>query len=154
MKAESHETGALINERGFTLLELLIVIFLISLMLGISTVYFANSLPASRFKATVREMSSVMRHARVLARSSGEDRVLLIDMDAGSYAIEGAVAKTLPRDIKVKVMDPFEGELGSGIYRLVFRPMGAMDGAGIILSGPKRSATIELDPIVGAVVVK
>jgi prepilin-type N-terminal cleavage/methylation domain-containing protein len=142
------------QECGFTLLELLIVFFLISVILGISTVYFANSLPGSRFNAAVREMTSVIRHARILARTAGEEKVLNIDMDAGSYALEGREPKMLPPDVTVKIEDPFAGELIRGVYRLTFRPLGAMEGGSIILSGAKRKVVIEMDPIAGVVAVR
>ncbi|HWR90597.1 MAG TPA: prepilin-type N-terminal cleavage/methylation domain-containing protein, partial [Dissulfurispiraceae bacterium] len=69
------------NERGFTLLELIIVMLLIAIILGIVTVFFVNTLSAGKFSATAREVAATIKHARSLARLHGEDQTITIDID-------------------------------------------------------------------------
>ena len=85
-----------LSRAGFTLLELIIVIFLITLMVGLSAVFFANTLPSGRFNATVRELASTIRQARHLAQLNGEKQIITIDLDSRSYGIEGRGKKNLP----------------------------------------------------------
>jgi general secretion pathway protein H len=139
---------------GFTLLELIIVIFLIILILGMSTLFFANLLPSNRFNATVRNISSAMKHARSLAQIQGKPLTFTIDLDAKKYGIEGHSAKDIPDDMNIKVTDPLSGDLYKGQYQFVMHPAGNIEGGTIVLWNAKKTVTIQLDPIVGAVVIK
>ncbi|NTU42212.1 MAG: prepilin-type N-terminal cleavage/methylation domain-containing protein, partial [Nitrospirales bacterium] len=68
------------REGGFTLLELIIVLFLITLILGLSTVFFTTSLSSGRLNSTAREMAAALRHARVMANMRGDSMLFTIDL--------------------------------------------------------------------------
>ena len=142
------------KNNGFTLLELIIVLFLITLILGLSTIYFANTLPSSRFNATIRDMSSTIKHARSLAQIHGERQIITIDLDSRKYGLEGRSAKDIPSDIYIKVIDPLSGEIDKGKYQLVLNTIGGVEGGTIVLWNNKRVVSIQMDPIVGSVVIK
>jgi hypothetical protein len=139
---------------GFALLELIIVLFLISLILGLSTIYFANFLPSHGFNSIVRDMSSTVRYARSLSQIHGEIQTVSIDLDSKTYGIEGRNMKTLPDDISIKLVDPISGEISEGKYNFIFYPTGGIESGTIVLWNSKKSVTIQLDPIVGSVMIK
>lgn len=142
------------KDHGFTLLELIIVIFLITLMLGLSLPFFANSLPSGRLDATARGIAATIRHARTFSQANNEVTAMVIDLDSRHYGIEGQGSKAIPADINIKVIDSFSGEVHSGKYQITFQPLGGMDGGEIILWNAKKAVSINLDPIIGAVVVR
>ncbi len=139
---------------GFTLLELIIVMLLISLMLGMSTVFFANMLPSSRFNATVRDMASTIRHSRNLSQINGRKETFIVDLDLKKYGIEGRGEKIIPSDINLKVVDPLYGETRNGRHRFVFNVVGGLEGGTVVLWNKKKTAAISIDPVAGAVVIK
>lgn len=139
---------------GFTLLELMIVIFLITLILGLSTVFFAKTLFSSRLMATARDLSATIRYARSLAQVSGERQVVTIDLDSKSYGIEGRGSKNIPPDITLKVFDPLTGEVTEGKFNIAVSGLGSIDGGQVVLSYGKQSVSIQTDPIVGVVMIK
>lgn len=143
-----------LNRSGFTLLELIIVIFLITLMVGLSGVFFANTLPSGRFNATAREIASTIRQARHLAQLTGEKQVVMIDMDSKSYGIEGRSEKKLPSELHLKVIDSLTGDITSGKYHMTFRPAGSTEGGTVVLWYDAKSAQINIDPVAGAVIIK
>jgi len=143
-----------IKNSGFTLLELIIVLFLIALILGLSTILFVNILPSSRLNATAREMSATIRHAKHLALINGEKQTITINLDSGSYGMEGIVHKNIPSGITIKVIDPLLGEIRNGEYTIIFSATGGIEGGTIVLSTNKKTASIQLDPVVGSVVIK
>jgi general secretion pathway protein H len=143
-----------LNRSGFTLLELIIVIFLITLMVGLSAVFFANTLPSGRFNATAREIASTIRQARHLAQLNGEKQVVTIDMDSKSYGIEGRGEKTMPSGLHLKVIDPLTGDITSGKYHMTFHPAGSTEGGTVVLWYDAKSAQINVDPVAGAVIIK
>jgi len=139
---------------GFTLLELIIVVFLITLMLGLSAVFFANTLPSGRFNATAREIASAIRQARHLAKLNGEKQIITIDMDSRSYGIEGRAEKSLPSGIAIKIIDPLAGDITNGKYRMTFHAAGSAEGGTVVLWNNIRAAHINIDPVAGAVIIK
>ena len=142
------------KEKGFTLLELIIVMFLISLIAAVSTALFVNTLPTGKFNATAREVAVTIKHARALAQITGERQIVAIDLDAKKYGIEGRGERDIPKDTEIKVIDPFLGEVVNGKYHLVFYAGGRAEGGTIVLRNKNKSATIYMDPIVGSVLIK
>jgi general secretion pathway protein H len=140
------------KEKGFTLLELAIVMLLIALLMSLAAAFFSNTLPSSKFSASVRDMAAMIRHAKALAQIRGETQTLTIDMDTGRFSIGDTGAKAVPDGVHVKVIDPREGEIDRGSYRIDFSPAGGIEGGTIVLWTDKKTATITIDPIAGPVV--
>jgi len=143
-----------IKNGGFTLLELIIVLFLITLIIGLSAVMFASFLPSSRFDSTVRNISATMKYARALAHIHGEYQTVTIDLDAKTYGIDGKGSKDIPSDVNIKIIDPFAGEVDEGQYRFIMYPGGGVEAGTLVLWNAKRSVRIEPDPIAGSLVIK
>lgn len=142
------------KKSGFMLIELIIVLFLIILIIGLSTVFFANSLPSNKFNAVVRDIASNIRYAKSAAKIKGEDQVFFIDIDTRQYGIANALPKSLPPNVNFKAVDPFAGEIFKGRYEILFYATGGLNSGTIIIFDNKRTASIYLDPIVGSIVVK
>jgi general secretion pathway protein H len=140
--------------KGFVLLELIIVLVLISVIVGLATVFFANTLPSHKFNATVRNISTTIRQARSLAGIHDETQTVTIDLDSKTYNLEGHASKDIPPDISIKIIDPISGEIYNGKYNFVLYPTGNIEGGTIVLWTAKRSASIQMDPVVGTVVIK
>lgn len=143
-----------ITDNGFILLELIIVLFLITLILGLSTVFFVHILPSNKFNATVRNISSTIRHARSLAQIYGEEQTITINLDSKKYELEGHGVKEIPSDVHIKIIDPLSGEIHEGKYQLVLYPTGGIEGGTIVLWNSKKTVSIQMDPVVGLVVIK
>jgi general secretion pathway protein H len=136
---------------GFTLLELLIVLFLATLLLGLSVPFFAGALPSARLGATAREISSAMRQMKVMAENRGEDQMLTINLDTREYGIDGVKMKRVAPEIIISAVDPDYGEIRTGKHFFAFYATGSSDGGRIILSHKKKSIYLDLDPVVGVV---
>jgi hypothetical protein len=132
----------------------MVVLFLVVLVAGISTVLFSGSLPSARLDATARELLSVMKHARSRSLMNGEMMIVSIDLETHSFSLEGKTKKNIPPDINVMVIDPLAGEVTTGTYRLVFYPGGGIEGGTVVLTGKKKTVSIQTDPLAGAVMIK
>jgi general secretion pathway protein H len=134
---------------GFTLLELMIVLFLVMFMMGMGIIAMMGRLPAAKLDSTAREMSAVMRQARILAKTQGEKQAIVVDLSARSYGIEGKKSRMIPEEIRLEIGDSPAGVADNGIYRLVFLPFGGIDGGTVMLSTGQRTIFIKPDPIMG-----
>ena len=139
--------------RGFTLLELIIVMALASLVLGLSALFFANTVPSARLASTGREISATIRQMRFLAQNRGEDLALIFDLDARIYGMEGYRVRRIPSEISIKAVDGVYGEIIHGKYPIIFRATGGVEGGMIVLGYRKKAVLIEMDPVVGSVKV-
>jgi len=139
---------------GFTLIEIMMVMVLVLIVIGTSTIFFANRLPSENLNAAGREMSAMLRFARLLAKNSGEPRSVLIDLNAGRYGIPGVQTRTVPRGITVRVTDPLEGDIVQGDYSINFNESGGAALSRITLTGGRRVLHIDLDPVLGAVILR
>jgi general secretion pathway protein H len=143
-----------LGAQGFTLLEVIIVMVLITLVIGISTVFFANTLTSSTFNTTVQDISSSLRYARTLAQIHGERKTLTIDLDARTFTIEGKGTRKIPSHMNIKIVDPLHGEISEGKYQFIANAMGGVQGGTIVLWNEKKTVSIQPDPVVGSVVVQ
>lgn len=139
---------------GFTLLEIMMVMVLVLIILGISTVFFSSMLPSQNLNAAGRELSAMLRFARLLAKTNGETRTVFVDLETGRYGIEGVQTRRIPQGITVKITDALEGEITRGRYSISFSESGQVTWERITLSAGKRILSIELDPVLGAVVLR
>lgn len=134
---------------GFTLLELMIVLFLAMFMVGMGIIAMMGRLPAARLDATARDMSAMIRQARTLARIHTVKQTLIVDLDARQYGIEGRPSRKIPEEVHLKIDDSLAGDVDKGIYRLFFSPFGGIDGGTIMLTANQRSIHIKPDPVMG-----
>jgi hypothetical protein len=125
-----------------------------ALIVGLSAIFFGNTLPSTKLAATGRELSATIRQARSLAQLKGTSQAVLINLDSRRYGIEGRSTKSIPPEIGIKLLDPLLGEVQGGTYRILFEATGGIEGATIDLWNRTRSLRIITDPVLGAVTLK
>lgn len=77
------------NLKGFTLVELMIVVAVIGILAMITAPNLVNGLPAYRIKAAVRDCTSQLRNARSIAINDKRDVVVSFDPDKDFYVVDG-----------------------------------------------------------------
>lgn len=75
--------------KGFTFVELMIVIAVIGIMAVITAPNLVRGLPTYRIKAAVRDCTSQLRNARSLAIKDKRDVTVSFDSGKGVYVIDG-----------------------------------------------------------------
>jgi len=119
-----------------------------------ATLFFASTIPSAKLNGLGREISSMLKQARIVAQNRGEKQIMIIDLDSRTYGIEGKETKNIPPEITARVIDPLSGTVTQGKYSFVFYGSGGIEGATIILTYNKKTLSIETDPVVGSIVVK
>jgi len=148
--ANDKETDYL--NRGFTLIEVMIVVFLMSLIAGITTIFFANTLPSAKHKAAARELAATIKYARNLAFVKNEKQIINIDIDSGNYFIKGRDLKSIPPEISITVYENNvnANPVRAGKYMISYDTTGGSDWNAIELARKEKVITIKSDPIMVA----
>ncbi len=134
--------------RGFTLLELLVVLAVISLLAGVS-------LPYLRFggidaRTAARDVSSELALARSRALATRRPARLVIDVGSGRFGIDGALDHELPKGIALS-WSLAPGQVEGKVGVVTFFPDGGSTGGRLAFSGRGRDAAIEIDWLAGSI---
>jgi len=151
------------RQRGFTLLELLIVLMLIGLIVGLVSPKLGGSLGKVKVRATSNRLIAILRYARNSAVTDQQTRVVTFDRALNrvmfglafppSRAYSGKIFK-LPEGIFIQSIKDGRGEAvdDADDYKMYFYPAGNSSGGEITLQGKrKRLYAVKVHFITGLV---
>lgn len=123
-------------ERGFTLVELLVVFAMVALLTALVPLAFERLRESSQYRDTVRGMLSDIRQARYRALAEGREVRFRVDLAERNYGLEGSPAKKVPEPLRLRatVADiELTAAQGAGI---LFLPSGGATGGTIEIVRP------------------
>ncbi len=97
------------TESGFTMIEMLVVVAIISVMVGIAVPNFVDWLPDYRLKKPAKELFSNMQLAKLNAIKQNTDWAIVFDSGENKYYI--CSAKGADNSWAITVGDPIEKEV-------------------------------------------
>ena len=143
------------GDRGFTLLELMIVVLVIALVLAVSYPSLSRGSSAIRLRSTGRDVLNTLRYAREKAVTEQigmkvaldrEKQVLMLTNDLG----EGSRSYKMPDDVKIHRVALGGNEILEGPVSIRFLPNGSSDRIEVLLKSDSGSfLRIISDPITG-----
>ncbi len=135
-------------ERGFTLLELLVVLAVMSLVIAAIPIVMSGGLAGLELKASARDVADALRHARGRAIVLNDEVVFAIDRDSGRYSVTpGGRGGVLAEGTEVSVRPAAAG----GAVR--FYPDGGSTGGRVTISKDQRRYDVRIDWLTGQVTV-
>ena len=137
-------------QRGFTLLEILVVLIIATLLFTLVPPLFSGALPGVRLKGAARDLAVVLRETRSRAIVSNTEQTLLLDTETPSYRAGNGKPVSLPGGISLN-LQPNEGitTLTATRQSLRFYPDGSSSGGRIILRGESRGYRLDVDWLTG-----
>ena len=136
--------------RGFTLIEIMVVMAILALMLVLISPNFSTALPGVSLKAAARTLAGSLRHARSRAIALNEEVALAIDVETRRYAIVGGkTSGKLPGKGEIRLFTA-QSELidaTSGTIRCV--PEGGSTGGGVTFIDGERRYRVLVDWLTG-----
>ena len=138
--------------KGFTLLELLVVLFIVVLGFAMVGINLSSGDDATALKAAARDMVSALRYARGQALMSHQEATVTIDLSDNSYTVSGRdKAYPIPKAIAVTVVTAQNELTGNGLAKLRFFPDGSSMGGRITLERGKAAWEININWLTGKI---
>lgn len=142
------------RERGFTLLEMMIVLVLAGLMLTLVPPLFSGRTSTAELKATARELAAALRFARGQAITRQRETVLMLDTERRRYTVSGRErSRRLPKGIGLKLITARSERIATHRASIRFFPDGSATGGQITLSGGKQSYIVDINWLTGRVAI-
>jgi len=162
------------RNKGFTLLELLVVLVLISVVTALAAPRFSAPLGNLQLKTAVKKIAGSLRYARSLAAGEKVSRVCAFDFENQVLIIDSATAQAeseqsagdetgappasrrityaLPKGVLLKHAFAGDAVVDSGIFQVVFFENGSSSGGDIVIEGENgRAMLIHIDFVTGMV---
>jgi type II secretion system protein H len=142
---------ALKNQRGFTLLELIVTLLVIALAVGLAVPTIGRSTESVRVRAEVAGFSAMLRHARERAIVTRTAQAVVIDLNerrisrlAGGPEGEVRETRVLPERLRVEADPP-------PALTVRFEPQGGSSGGDFRLQSGSISYRVTVDALTGRV---
>lgn len=147
------ETG----RRGFTLVEMLVVLAIITMLLAISIPFTSGFGKGLRIKTAAMAILGTLRVARSNAITYREEHAVIFDVEKGEYWIEDSDGRIferkcrLPGSIKFKIEGDEESDpITFEDDKVIFYPTGAIEGASGSITITDKQAESRTISIIGS----
>ena len=142
------------RKRGFTLLELLVVLLVVSLLIALVPPLFSGAVPGAKLKAAVRDLAVTLRLARNQSITRDVETQVYLNLESPAYAIGKQVPRALPAGVEIKVASASEQSAAQTTrYVVRFFSDGSSNGTLITLSRGKRSYDLHVGWLTGRVTI-
>lgn len=151
MQPTSAAGNRAIPARGFTLLELLIVLGLAALVLAVALPNLRSS-PATELRSGAQTVAAALRQTRIDAMSRGRPQALLVDTRKHSLSPEqGQASRRLPDGIAIKLSTAEQEMLDDGRGGIRFWPDGSATGGRVTLAKDGLRIRVDVEWLTGRV---
>lgn len=133
------------GSRGFSLLELLVVLGILALVACSWPLFSSRLFPAQRLRNELEQLSATIRLAQITARTTGAAQQLQFSADGGSYSFTSE-QHLLPDGLTVGLRNA-PGSIAAS--QLILFPDGSSSGGVLDLSFQGRSETVRVLPATG-----
>lgn len=149
-----HMSDGFSRQRGYTLLEMLIVMAIFSLMLGFAVPSLRSSSAAGTVKHAEAVLVSALREARARAVATNQQAGVRLDLTANRLsqgpAFSAADAEILgDQSLQIQLTTARALMAGESDGMIVFFPDGTSSGGRVILQSGSASSVVEVDWMTG-----
>jgi general secretion pathway protein H len=144
--------SALRLNKGFTLLELIVVLFIVVLGFAAIGINLSSGNDSAELKVTARDIVSALRYARGQALISHQETTITLNLVKNSYTVSSrAKVYAIPKAIKVTVVTAQSEINDEGVGNIRFFADGSSTGGRINLSRGNAAWQIDINWLTGKI---
>lgn len=137
--------------RGYTLLELILVLFILALVAGLALPAVGRGVDTLQLRAEVAAFSAFLRYAREQAVTKREAHEVRVNPEARLLTLTAAGTDRARASRKLSPRIVIRAEAATGLA-VTFSPRGLSSGGSFRLLGPDgRAYRVSVDPLTGRV---
>ena len=139
--------------RGFTLVELVVVVALIATAMALAATVFSAGLPGQQLRGAARELAAQLRYTRAQALVTGVPQSFQLDTRTREWQAPNHHQGRLPAKIDVVATVAKNEQPSAQVAAIRFFPDGAATGGRIVLKRGTAAWRIDVDWLTGEVVM-
>ena len=139
------------SARGFTLIEIVVVVALIAVLTGIIAAVISGGLGSAKVRAASKDLVAALRSTRAAAVVGRESQVLVLDVERRAYRVPGRDWVELPKDMEVDMLTAAQEQIDDSQGQIRFFPDGSSTGGNIELRRGEALWRIEIGWLTGEV---
>lgn len=151
------ETGPLLPasfQRGFTLLEIMVVMVIAVLALALIVPNFGGVISSVQLKGAARDLASGLRYARGQALANKTETAFTLDVEQRRYRIGDHKREySLPSELDLTLFTARSELKGEGVGAITFFPDGTSTGGRITLVSRDRQYIVDVNWLTGRVAI-
>jgi general secretion pathway protein H len=140
-------------QRGFTLLEIVLVMAIIALASVLAAAAMGGGFHSMQLSASARKIASNLRYTRAQAIATGQVQRFTIDPHAHTWVAPKSHRGDIPEALGVDFIGAREVQPRAGTGAIAFFPDGASTGGRIRLRSGKAEWTVDVAWLTGQVTV-
>jgi general secretion pathway protein H len=140
------------SQRGFTLLELVVVLFVVVLGFSVIGLNLSSGNDSTQIKAAARDIVSALRYARGQALMTHQDATVAVNLSDNSYTVTGRDKHyQIPETIDITVVTAQTELTGEGSASIRFFADGSSTGGRITLERGNAAWKIDINWLTGQI---
>ena len=136
-------------DRGFTLVELLVVLVIVALVMGLVATSISRSISGAEQREAARKVIASIRYTRTQAILQKTEQVFLVDVEERSYTAPGRDAVVLPEGIEVRLTSARSEQTEENVGGIRFFPDGGSTGGRLDLFVNEREYSVNVAWLTG-----
>ncbi|HLS83156.1 MAG TPA: GspH/FimT family protein [Arenimonas sp.] len=120
--------------RGYSLLELLLVVALIAALAALSAMVVGQALPGRELRGSARDLAADLRFTRARAIASGREQVFVMDLDRRRWQGADGREGDWPASLRMVATVAREEQPAQGHAAVRFFPDGSASGGRFVLA--------------------
>ncbi len=142
------------QSRGFTLVELLVVLVISSLVLALVGTSISRSIGGAEMRTAARKLAASLRYTRTRAIITKSETVFLVDTEEHNYTAADRPTVDLPEGMNVLLTTARSELTSENVGGIRFFPDGGSTGGSVVLEANERLYTINVAWLTGEASVK
>jgi len=138
--------------KGFTLLELMVVLFIVVLGFAVIGINLSSGKDSTEFKSVARDIVSALRYARGQALMTHQETAVTFDLAENNYKVtERGTVYTIPQTIDLTLVTAQTELSGEGQGSIRFFADGSSSGGRITLERANQAWKIDINWLTGLI---
>jgi general secretion pathway protein H len=136
-------------QRGFTLVELVVVLVIVALVLGLVATSLSRSISGAEARETARKIVAALRYTRTQAIIRKSEQVFEVNLEQRSYTAPGRDTVQLPEGVEIQLTTARSETRSDTVGGIRFFPDGGSTGGRVDLLVNEREYSVDVAWLTG-----